>query len=194
MSVKIHQLQLAVLHEINELFQPRQGILEMEVDVRLPSMPTPACFTKQDICSLIHHNRLSKALIYFHPKYSLDKTGRDELYADLGRAALIGGDRLTLWGKGKAKLQSMYIRCQCAVLYRGSKVDKATGKILERSDNLLQPTATTVRINDMVRKGGMHLTELVLIAASPKMAVVVPFHFLSSRMTMVTTLKPPLGR
>jgi hypothetical protein len=35
---KIHQLQQAVLHEINELNQPRQGIMEMEVNVSLPSM------------------------------------------------------------------------------------------------------------------------------------------------------------
>ncbi len=109
MSVQVYQLQLAVLHEINELFQPRHGILEMEVDVRLPSMPHPACFTKQDICSLIHHNRLSKAPIYFCPKYLLDKTRQDELYADLGRAALVGGNCLTLWGRGKASTQVMYI-------------------------------------------------------------------------------------
>jgi hypothetical protein len=33
---KIHQLQQAVLHEINELNQPQQGIMEMEIDVSLP--------------------------------------------------------------------------------------------------------------------------------------------------------------
>jgi hypothetical protein len=33
--VQVHQLQLAVLHEINQLYfnQPQQGILEMEVDI-----------------------------------------------------------------------------------------------------------------------------------------------------------------
>ena len=100
--VKVHRLQLAVLHKINQLLQPRQGILEMEVDVRLPSMPLPACFSKQDICSLVLHNKLSKALIYFLPKYTFDKKGRAELYADLGRAALVGGDRITLWGRGES--------------------------------------------------------------------------------------------
>jgi hypothetical protein len=75
MSVKSHQLQLAVIHEIDELFQPPQGIIEMEVDVCVPSSPHPVSFVKQDIYFLIHHNRISKALIYFLPKYSLDKTG-----------------------------------------------------------------------------------------------------------------------
>jgi hypothetical protein len=74
--VMVHQLQLAVLHEINLLNQPRQGILELEVDMPLPLMPLLPCFAKQDICSVIHNNRLSKALIYFLPKYTLDKNGR----------------------------------------------------------------------------------------------------------------------
>jgi hypothetical protein len=52
---------------------------------------------------------VSKALIYFLPKYTLDKNVRDALYADLHRAALVDGDRLTLWGRGKASNQVMYI-------------------------------------------------------------------------------------
>jgi hypothetical protein len=107
--VSVHDLQQRVLHELNLLNAPRQGILEMEVDVRLPSMPIFPCFSKQDICSVIHHNRLSKALIYFSPKYTHDKKGRDELYADLGKAALLGGDRITLWGRGNSSNQVMYI-------------------------------------------------------------------------------------
>jgi hypothetical protein len=59
----VHQLQLDVLHEINLLNQPRQGILEMEVNVHLASMPITPCFSKLDICSVIHNNRLPKALI-----------------------------------------------------------------------------------------------------------------------------------
>jgi hypothetical protein len=105
MSVQVYQLQLAVLHEINELFQPRQGILEMEVDVRLPSMPHPACFTKQDICSLIHHNRLSKALM---PSTRWIRQGEmNFMLIWEGQPSLIGGNRLTLWGRGKAKHQSI---------------------------------------------------------------------------------------
>jgi hypothetical protein len=54
-----------------------------------------------------------------------------------------------------------------------------------------QPTArTTVRINDKVRKGETAPTELVLIDDYPKMVVVVPSHFLFSRMKMFTTLNP----
>jgi hypothetical protein len=42
-TVTVHQLQLDVLHEINLLNQPQQGILEMEVEVHLASMPlTPS--------------------------------------------------------------------------------------------------------------------------------------------------------
>ena len=77
-------------HEINELNKPREGFLEMEVDVRLPFMPLTPSFAKQDICSVIYNNRLSKALLYFRPKYTLDNNGRDALYADLHPAALAG--------------------------------------------------------------------------------------------------------
>jgi hypothetical protein len=82
---QVHQLQLGVLHVIN------QGIIEMEIDIHLLLMSFPSCFAKHDIFSVIlHNNRLSKALIYFLPKYTLDKQLRDELYADLRRAALVG--------------------------------------------------------------------------------------------------------
>jgi hypothetical protein len=68
--------------------------------------------------------KLSKARIYFPPQYTPDKKGRLALYHDIRRAAQDGGDSLTLWGKGRGKEQSMYIRCQCAPLYQGSKTDK----------------------------------------------------------------------
>jgi hypothetical protein len=51
LTVTVHQLQLDVLHEINQLNKHRQGILEMEVDVRLASMPLTPSFAKEDICS-----------------------------------------------------------------------------------------------------------------------------------------------
>ncbi len=73
----------------------------MEVDVHLASMPLVPSYAKQDICSVIHENRSSKALIYFSPKYTLDKNGRDALYADLSWAAHAGGDCLTLWERGR---------------------------------------------------------------------------------------------
>jgi hypothetical protein len=132
--VTVHQLQLDVLHEINLLNQPRRGIVEMDVDMRLPSLPSQPRYSKLDICCTIHNNRLPKALIYFSPKYTFDKIGRHTLYANLHRAALVGGYRLTLWGSGKASNQVMYIRCQCSIIYLGSKVDKATGSIVQCSD------------------------------------------------------------
>jgi hypothetical protein len=131
---QVHALQLAVLHEINELNNPRLGIMEMEVDVRSASFALAPSFFKQDICSLIHTHKSSKALIYFHPKYTLDDDGRKSLYVDLRKAAIHGGDMISQWGKGTGKHQIMYIRCQCAVIYRGKKVNKETGLIVDRSD------------------------------------------------------------
>jgi hypothetical protein len=130
----VQDLQTRVLHELNLLQAPRLGILEMEVDLQHPSMPLPPEYSKQDICSLIHQNRVSKTLIYFPPKYTHDKKGRSELYADLGKAALLGGDRISLWGKGNSKNQVMYLRCQCSIIYRGTKVDHSDGAIIPRSD------------------------------------------------------------
>jgi hypothetical protein len=105
-SAPVHDLQRGVLHEINQLNKPRQGIIEMEVDIRLPSISVSCCFAKQDICSAIYNNQLSAALTYFLPtSYTLDKKGRAELYADLRSAALVGGDFITLWGKGCGKIK-----------------------------------------------------------------------------------------
>ena len=106
----------------------------MEVDVRLPSMCLPFSYSEQDICSVIENKALPNSLIFFPPKYTLDDEGRDKLYTDLQLAALAGGDSLTLWGRGCGKHQVMYIRCQCAIIYRGNKVDKETGSIIDRSD------------------------------------------------------------
>jgi hypothetical protein len=133
-SVSVQDLQTRVLHELNLLQSPRLGIIEMEVDVGLPSLPLSPSFSKQDICSVIHQNRLSKALVYFSPKYTHDQTGRAELYADLRKAALQGGDRISLWGRGKGKNQAMYIGCQCSILYRGTKIDQSNGAIIPYSD------------------------------------------------------------
>ncbi len=106
----------------------------MEVDIRLPHMAFPSCYSKQDICSEINNHKVSNALIYFLPKYAHDQDGRKELYADISRAAHEGGDKLLLWGKGCGKKQVMYIRCQCSIVYRGDKVEKETGTIIQRSD------------------------------------------------------------
>jgi len=106
----------------------------MEVDIRLPHMAFPSCYSKQDICSEINTHKLSHALVSFLPKYSHDKQGRKDLYADISKADIAGGDRLLLWGKGCGKNQVMYIRCQCSIVYRGNKVDKESGSIIQRSD------------------------------------------------------------
>ena len=99
LHAQIHHRQRAVLYEINQLNLSRPGNLQMEVDVRIPKFPLPPSFALQDICSLIESNKLTThAHIYFHPKYTLDKKGRDELFSDLLRASLIGGDRIVLRG------------------------------------------------------------------------------------------------
>jgi hypothetical protein len=90
-SAPVHDLQRGVLHEINQLNKPRQGIIKMEVDIRIPLISFPCCFAKQDICSAIYNNRLLAALVYFLPTYTLDKKGSAELYADFRRAALVWG-------------------------------------------------------------------------------------------------------
>jgi hypothetical protein len=105
LHAQVHQLQLAVLHEINQLNQHHPGVIEMEVDVHLPSISLPPCFFLQDMCTVIHNHRASKVLIYFLPKYTLDVKGRSGLYGDLHKAALVGGDCITSWGKGMGKKQ-----------------------------------------------------------------------------------------
>jgi hypothetical protein len=111
-SAPVHDLQRGVLYEINQLNKPRQGIIEMEVDIHLPLISFPCCFAKHDICSTIHNNRRSAAaLIYFLPTYTLDEQkGRDALYADLRRVALVGVDCIMLWGRECGKNQVMHIR------------------------------------------------------------------------------------
>jgi hypothetical protein len=85
--------------------------MEMEVDIPLPFMSFQPFFVKQDICTIIHNNRILKALIYFSPKYTLDDKDREELYSDLQKVALVGGDIILSWGHGKPKKQVMYLRC-----------------------------------------------------------------------------------
>jgi hypothetical protein len=73
---QVHNLQLALLHEINQLKLTRKGILEIEVDVRVPKLTMPSHYYKQDICDLLHTHQISKVLIYFSSKYALNAKGR----------------------------------------------------------------------------------------------------------------------
>jgi hypothetical protein len=109
-------------------------VLQIEVQLQVPNLEA-LCdgYINQDICQLSQNFKLSKAQIYFPPKYTPDKKGRQALYHDIRRAAQDGGDSLTLWGKGRGKEQSMYIRCQCAPLYQGSKTDKQ-GLVVPQAD------------------------------------------------------------
>jgi hypothetical protein len=131
---EIAVLQQSALYEISQLNLPRQQVLEMKVQLCVPNLVS-LCdgYVIQDICQLSQNFKLSKAQIYFPPKYTPDKKGRLALHHDIRRAAQDGGDSLTLWGKGRGKDQSMYMRCQCAPLYRGSKTDKQ-GSIVPRED------------------------------------------------------------
>jgi hypothetical protein len=130
---QVHRLQLAVLHEIDELNKTRLGVLEMVVEVvHLPTLIMLPYFYKQGICSIIDTHKISITHFYFLPKYALDPKGRAKLYGDIHKAALVGGNHISLWGKGK--MQVMDIRCQSAAIYRGTKVDKHTGIIVGHSD------------------------------------------------------------
>jgi hypothetical protein len=83
----------------------------MVVEVRLPTLVMLPYFDKQDICSIIDTHKISKTRIYFPPKYTFDPKGsRAELFGDIHKAVLVGGDRITLWGKGKGLMQVMDIR------------------------------------------------------------------------------------
>jgi hypothetical protein len=88
----------------------------MEVDVCLPSISLPHSCYLQDICTVIHNHRASKVLIYFHPKYTLDEKGRLELYGDLHKVALLGGDCIISWGKGTGK-KEIWISNVSVLLY-----------------------------------------------------------------------------
>jgi hypothetical protein len=132
---EIAKLQQAALHKIYQLNLLWQQLLEMEVQIYVPNLVS-FCdgYVNQDICQLSQNFKFSKAQISFPPKYTPDKKGRLALYHDIQLAAQDGGDSLTLWGKGQGKDQSMYIRCQCAPLYRGSKMDKK-GLVVPREDH-----------------------------------------------------------
>jgi hypothetical protein len=135
----VEKLQQAVLYELEQLNQPRPGIMDMDVDICLPNMTLPFCFAKQDLCTVIQNNRFSDARIYFSPtKYTPSDEGRKNLWYDLQRSANDGGDVLSIWGKGsgtkgKGDRQSMWIRCQCAPVYRAQKFDKS-GSMVHRDD------------------------------------------------------------
>jgi hypothetical protein len=125
LPVSTETLQHASSYGICQPNLLRQQVLEMEVQLWAPNLEA-LCngYVKQDICQLSQNVKLSKARIYFRPKYTPDEKGRQALYCDLRPAAQEGGDFLTLWGKGRGKDRLMHIRCQCAPLYHGSKMDK----------------------------------------------------------------------
>jgi hypothetical protein len=115
---EIAALQQAALYGISQLNLPRQHLLEMEVQVCVPNLVSLCdVYVNQDICQLSLNFKLSKGQIYFHLKYTPDKNGRLALCHNIRRATQHGGDSITLWGKGKGKDQSLYIRCQCAPIY-----------------------------------------------------------------------------
>jgi hypothetical protein len=94
---QIANLQQAALYKISQLDLPWQQVLEMEVQLQVPNLEA-LCdgYVNQDICQLSQNFKLSKARIYFPPKYTPDKKGRLALYHDIQRAAQVGGNSLTL--------------------------------------------------------------------------------------------------
>jgi hypothetical protein len=145
LTVNVHDRQLTVLHEINQLNCPRPGIVEMLIDVRLLSMSSDPSFMKHNICSVISCHKHSKCLIYFGPHYTPDESGRVQLLSDLTRSALVGCDHILSSGKGRSKGQSLYIRCQCVGICRESKFDKINGHIIGRSDYCPITSSNTVK-------------------------------------------------
>jgi hypothetical protein len=67
------QLQQAALYEISQLNLPRLPVMEMEVELHVPNLFVSPGYFKQDMCRLIQNNKLSKAPLYFPPKYTPDK-------------------------------------------------------------------------------------------------------------------------
>jgi hypothetical protein len=131
---QIENLEQAALYKMSQLDLPRPQVLEMKVQLQVPNLEA-LCdgYVNQDICQLSQNLNLSKAQIYFPPKYTPDKKGRLALYHDIQRGAQVGGDSLTLWGEGRGKDQSTYIRCHSDPLYRGSKMDKQ-GSVVPQED------------------------------------------------------------
>jgi hypothetical protein len=83
-----------------------------------------------------------------------------KLYGDLHKAAILGGDHITTWGRGTGK-QILDIRCQCSPIYWGNKVNRVTGSIQGSSDNRdATYIAMTARINAMAKKVKQVLTLL----------------------------------
>jgi hypothetical protein len=145
LSEIVAKLQQAALYEISQLNLPRQQVLEIEVQLWVPNLEALFDgYVNQDICQLSQNFKLSKAIIYFPPKY------RQALYYAIRRAAQDGADSLTLWGKGRGKDQSMYIRCHCAPLYRGSKTDKQGSVVPGKDYRATTYTNNPVRINNTV--------------------------------------------
>jgi hypothetical protein len=189
----VEKLQQAVLYELEQLNQPRPGIMDMEVDVCLPNTILPFCFAKQDMCTIIQNNRFSDARIYFSPtKYTPDEEGRKNLWNDLQQSANDGGDVLSLWGKGlgtkgKGDKQSMWIRCQCTPVYRDKKFDKS-GSIILRDDYRNTTFCNDRKNNRRGQKGrnGSHRTTINR-RISLRRRKDVPFLYLYSMMTVGIT-------
>jgi hypothetical protein len=58
--------------------------MEMEVELRVPNLFVTPDYSKHDLlCTLIQNNKLLKALLYFPPKYTPGKKGRQDLYDGL---------------------------------------------------------------------------------------------------------------
>ena len=167
---------------------PRLGNITLDVSLSSANMP-PSSYTTENICSLIKTHKHSNAYIYLHPKYStpapLDPSDVDDtissqppeapikiLLRNLQRAAVKGNDCLVSSGRNKyMKRQNkrtdptlLYLRCQCAGIYTGDKVDSASGKRKGR-DDYRKSTITKDRKNGRSgKKGkqGSHRTDSVL--------------------------------
>jgi hypothetical protein len=73
---EIAKLKEAALYKTSQLNLPRQQLLEMEVQLSVPNLGA-LCdgYVNQDICQL--------SPMYFPPKYTSNKKGRQALYHDI---------------------------------------------------------------------------------------------------------------
>ncbi len=99
-----------------------------------------------------------------------------------------GGDSIIMWDKGKGGNQVMYIQCPCSISSTVvAKLIRPTGPLPNVRTTRMQHTATTVRINDTVRKEETLHIELALNAIFQQMKIIVHFHLQFIRMIMVMT-------
>ena len=153
------ELQSKLLDDVEKLKSPCQlDNMTLEVSITFSGEASDN-YVLYNICSLIETHKHSNTYIYFHPRYSsfpisdlpdVDKSISSQstespmklLLANIQCAAISGNEYVVSSGcckdKKKKNLRTdptlLYLHCQCLFTNKGSKVDKASGKIVGRHD------------------------------------------------------------